>query len=191
MYGDAPLQGGVYTEGRRAAGERQRGGEGHVRRSLSGLMKGGPPEMPWKILVVDIQGNPAKIHLVLARSEPASVTIPVPNEWVNEAIRRMLAMENVIRRAASGMPLELHYPAPTPPPAQRVAAQRPQEERDPKRMRVTTLEAAGEEGKKEEEEEGEEEEEHTSDNSGSDDSIDDPSYKKDPKEKDDDDDSDD
>ncbi|KAI8542628.1 hypothetical protein RHMOL_Rhmol08G0152300 [Rhododendron molle] len=49
----------------------------------------------------------------------------VPNEWVNEAIRLMLAMENVIRRAASGMPLELHYPAPTPPPAQRAAAQRP------------------------------------------------------------------
>ncbi|KAI8522295.1 hypothetical protein RHMOL_RhmolUnG0004900 [Rhododendron molle] len=47
-----------------------------------------------------------------------------PNEWVNEAVRRMLAIENVIRRATSGMPLELHYPAPTPPPAQRAAAQR-------------------------------------------------------------------
>ncbi|KAI8555277.1 hypothetical protein RHMOL_Rhmol05G0162500 [Rhododendron molle] len=39
-------------------------------------------------------------------------------EWVNEAVRCVLAMENVIRTAASGMPLELHYPAPTPPPAQ-------------------------------------------------------------------------
>ncbi|KAI8529983.1 hypothetical protein RHMOL_Rhmol11G0018400 [Rhododendron molle] len=26
----------------------------------------------------------------------------VPNEWVNEAIRRMLALENVVRRATSG-----------------------------------------------------------------------------------------
>ncbi|KAI8542717.1 hypothetical protein RHMOL_Rhmol08G0160800 [Rhododendron molle] len=50
----------------------------------------------------------------------------VPNEWVNEALCRMLAMENVIRRAASGIPLELRYPVPPPPQAQQAAAQRPQ-----------------------------------------------------------------
>ncbi|KAI8555090.1 hypothetical protein RHMOL_Rhmol05G0147300 [Rhododendron molle] len=47
-------------------------------------------------------------------------------EWVNEAIRRMLALENVVRRAASGLPLKLRYPAPSPPRAQRAAAKRPQ-----------------------------------------------------------------
>ncbi|KAI8568933.1 hypothetical protein RHMOL_Rhmol02G0239400 [Rhododendron molle] len=89
-------------------------------------MVGGPPEMSWKIPVVDRQGNPAEIHLVPARVEPPSVTVSVPNEWVNEAIRCMLAMENVIKRAASGLPLELRYPAPSPPRAQNAAAQRPQ-----------------------------------------------------------------
>ncbi|KAI8529895.1 hypothetical protein RHMOL_Rhmol11G0010300 [Rhododendron molle] len=50
----------------------------------------------------------------------------VPSEWVNEVVYRMQAMENVIRRAVSGMPLELHYPTPTPPPVQRAAVQRSQ-----------------------------------------------------------------
>ncbi|KAI8529956.1 hypothetical protein RHMOL_Rhmol11G0016300 [Rhododendron molle] len=95
--------------------------------------------MSWKIPVVDTQGNPVEIHLVPARVKPPSVTVPlnnielplhVPNEWVNEAIRRMVAMENVIRRAASGMPLELLHPAPSPPRAQRAATQRPQEQED-------------------------------------------------------------
>ncbi|KAI8547539.1 hypothetical protein RHMOL_Rhmol07G0204000 [Rhododendron molle] len=35
-------------------------------------------------------------------------------------------MENVIRRAASGMPLELRYLVPPPPQAQRASAQKPQ-----------------------------------------------------------------
>ncbi|KAI8568337.1 hypothetical protein RHMOL_Rhmol02G0190300 [Rhododendron molle] len=72
------------------------------------------------------EGNPAEVHLVPARVEPPSVIVSVPNEWVNEAIRHMLAMENVIRRAASGLPLELRYLAPSPPRAQRAAAKRPQ-----------------------------------------------------------------
>ncbi|KAI8542865.1 hypothetical protein RHMOL_Rhmol08G0173200 [Rhododendron molle] len=186
---------GAAEEGR-AARERQRGGKGRVGQSLSGPVRGEPPEMSWKISVVDTQGNPAEIHLVPARAEPESVTVSVPNECVNEAVRRMLAMENVIRRAASGMPLELHYLAPTPPLAQRAAAQRPQrpsqEERDPKRARVTTPEATEVEEEEEEEEEGEEEEEqHPSTSSGYGDSVDDPPYKKDPQEQEDDDDSDD
>ncbi|KAI8524807.1 hypothetical protein RHMOL_Rhmol13G0178500 [Rhododendron molle] len=114
-FRDVQSQARGAAEERRAAGERSRGGEGRVRRSLSGPMRGGSPEMSWKIPVVDTQGNPTEIHLVPARAEPPSVTVSVPNEWVNEAVRRMLAMENVIRRAASGMPLELCYPTPSPP----------------------------------------------------------------------------
>ncbi|KAI8542634.1 hypothetical protein RHMOL_Rhmol08G0152900 [Rhododendron molle] len=79
--------------------------------------------MPWKVKVVDSHGNQAEVQLVPARVEPTVVTIQVPVEWVNEAIRRMLALENVVRRAASGMPLELRYPTPTAQPA---ASQRTQ-----------------------------------------------------------------
>ncbi|KAI8550606.1 hypothetical protein RHMOL_Rhmol06G0120500 [Rhododendron molle] len=127
-FRDVQSQAHGAAEERKAAGERTRSGEGHVRRHLSGPVRGGPPQMSWKILVVDTQGNPAKIHLVPARVEPPSVTVPVPNEWVNEAIRRILAMENMIRRAASGIPLELRYTAPSPPRAPRAAAQKPQEQ---------------------------------------------------------------
>ncbi|KAI8568400.1 hypothetical protein RHMOL_Rhmol02G0196100 [Rhododendron molle] len=91
---------------------------------MNGTVRGGPPESLWKISVVDNQGNPAEAHLTPARVEPAPVTILVPSEWVNEAVRRKLAMENVIIRVASGMPLELHYPTPTPPPAQPAAIPR-------------------------------------------------------------------
>ncbi|KAI8559581.1 hypothetical protein RHMOL_Rhmol04G0185500 [Rhododendron molle] len=71
---------------RRAAAEIQRGGEGHVRCKVSRPIVGGPPELLWKVDVVDSQGNPAE----------------VPVEWVNEAVRRMLALENVVQgRAAS------------------------------------------------------------------------------------------
>ncbi|KAI8550536.1 hypothetical protein RHMOL_Rhmol06G0114800 [Rhododendron molle] len=125
-FRDVRSQARGAAEERRAAGERSSGGKGRVWRSLSGPVVGGPPEMSWKIPVVDTQGNPAEIHVVPTRVEPSSVAIPVPNEWVNEAIRRMLAMENVIMRAASGPPLELRYPAPSPPRVQRAAAQRPQ-----------------------------------------------------------------
>ncbi|KAI8549191.1 hypothetical protein RHMOL_Rhmol06G0007200 [Rhododendron molle] len=59
---------------------------------------------------------------VITVAEAEKLKLPdfseVPNEWVNEAVRRMLVMDNVIRRATSGMPLELHYPAPTPTPTQ-------------------------------------------------------------------------
>ncbi|KAI8535785.1 hypothetical protein RHMOL_Rhmol10G0201000 [Rhododendron molle] len=118
----------VQSQARGAAEERGAagGGEGRVRWSLSGHVRGGPLELSWKIPVVDTQGNLAEIHLVPAKVEPPSVTVPVPNEWVNEAICRMLALDNVVRRAASGMPLELRYPAPSPPRAQRAAAKRPQ-----------------------------------------------------------------
>lgn len=97
-----------------------------MRRSLSAPVVGGPPEMPWNIAVVDTQGNPGEIQLIPARVEPAPVTVQVPIEWVNEAVRHMLAMENVIRRAASGIPSQIGYPAPTPAPAQRAAVQRTQ-----------------------------------------------------------------
>ncbi|KAI8559817.1 hypothetical protein RHMOL_Rhmol04G0204300 [Rhododendron molle] len=97
----------------RAAVERERRGKGHVKHRASRPVVGGPPELPWKVKVVDSQGNLAEVQLVPVRVEPAAVTVQVPVEWVNEAVRRMLALENVVRRAASGMPLELRYPAST------------------------------------------------------------------------------
>ncbi|KAI8538536.1 hypothetical protein RHMOL_Rhmol09G0111200 [Rhododendron molle] len=63
----------------------------------------------------------------------------VPNEWVNKAIRRMLALENVVRRAASGFPLELRYPARSPPRGQRAAAKKLEEQEDT----VTSTEETG------------------------------------------------
>ncbi|XP_058216522.1 uncharacterized protein LOC131327401 [Rhododendron vialii] len=105
------------AEERRAAGEKEKGGKGRVRRSLSGPVRGGPPELLWKIAVVDSQGNPAELHLAPARVEPTPITVPVPTEWANEAVRRMLALENIVRRTASGLPLDLCYLTPTPPPA--------------------------------------------------------------------------
>ncbi|XP_058198397.1 uncharacterized protein LOC131313921 [Rhododendron vialii] len=103
-------------------------------------MRGGPPELTWHIAVVDSQGNPAELHLAPARVEPAPVTMPVPNEWVNEAVRRMLALENVIRRAASGLPLDLRYP---PSAAQRSqtqgrAAPRRKSAREPPQKKLAT-----------------------------------------------------
>ncbi|KAI8555030.1 hypothetical protein RHMOL_Rhmol05G0142500 [Rhododendron molle] len=95
-----------------------------MERRVSRPVVGGPPELPWKVKVVDSQGNPAKVQLVPARVEPAAVTVQVPVEWVNEAVRRMLALENVVRRAVSGMPLELRYPASTAQLAQAVAPRR-------------------------------------------------------------------
>ncbi|KAI8572595.1 hypothetical protein RHMOL_Rhmol01G0211800 [Rhododendron molle] len=92
-FRDVQSQACGAAEERRAAG----GGEGRVRRSLSRPERGGPPELSWKIPVMHAQGNPAEIHLVPARVEPPSVSVLVPNEWVNEAIRRMLALENVVR----------------------------------------------------------------------------------------------
>ncbi|KAI8538396.1 hypothetical protein RHMOL_Rhmol09G0099800 [Rhododendron molle] len=82
----------------RAAAEALRGGERRVRRRESRPVVGGPPELVWK----------------------------VPAEWVNEALRRMLALENLVRRAAQGMPLQLRYPAPTAQPAQAAASRRTQ-----------------------------------------------------------------
>ncbi|KAI8559891.1 hypothetical protein RHMOL_Rhmol04G0211100 [Rhododendron molle] len=83
---------------RRATAEALRGGEHCVRRRESRPVVGGPPELLWK----------------------------VPVEWVNEAVRRMLALENVVRRAAYGFPLELRYPAPTAQPAQTATPRRTQ-----------------------------------------------------------------
>ncbi|XP_058193894.1 uncharacterized protein LOC131310732 [Rhododendron vialii] len=85
------------TEERRAITVRQSNGESRVRRGPSGPVRGGPLELRWQIAVVDSQGNLAELHLIPARVEPAPVTVPVSNEWVNEAVRRMLALENVIR----------------------------------------------------------------------------------------------
>ncbi|KAI8536034.1 hypothetical protein RHMOL_Rhmol10G0224100 [Rhododendron molle] len=110
----------------RAAGERARGGEGRVRHHAGVPVRGGPPEMSWTIPVTDAQGNLAEIHLVPARVEPPPVTVPAPAEWVNEAVRRMLALENLVRRVAGGFQLELRYPAPTAPQAQRAAGTKPQ-----------------------------------------------------------------
>ncbi|KAI8530384.1 hypothetical protein RHMOL_Rhmol11G0054100 [Rhododendron molle] len=111
---------------RRAAAEVQRGGERRVRRRESRPVVGGPPELVWKVDVVDHQGNTAEVELVPALREPAAVTVQVPAEWVNEALRRMLALENLVRRAAQGMPLQLRYPAPAAQPAQAAASRRTQ-----------------------------------------------------------------
>ncbi|KAI8568262.1 hypothetical protein RHMOL_Rhmol02G0184300 [Rhododendron molle] len=112
------------AEERRAAGERARGGEGRVRHHAGVPVRGGPPEMSWVVPVTDAQGNLAEIHLVPARVEPPPVTVPAPAEWVNEAVRRMLALENLVRRAVGGFQLELRYPVPTAPQAQRAAAKK-------------------------------------------------------------------
>ncbi|KAI8550575.1 hypothetical protein RHMOL_Rhmol06G0117800 [Rhododendron molle] len=125
-FRDVQSQARGVAEERRAAGERARGGEGRVRHHTGVPVRGGPPEMSWTVPVVDTQGNPAEIHLAPARVEPPPVTVPVPTEWVNETIRRMLAFENLVRRAAGGFPLELRYPAPSLPQAQRAAAKKPQ-----------------------------------------------------------------
>ncbi|KAI8571881.1 hypothetical protein RHMOL_Rhmol01G0154400 [Rhododendron molle] len=47
------------------------------------------------------EGNPAVVELVPACIEPAAVTVQVPVEWVNEAVRRMLALENVAQGRAA------------------------------------------------------------------------------------------
>ncbi|KAI8529789.1 hypothetical protein RHMOL_Rhmol11G0000800 [Rhododendron molle] len=99
---DVRSQARGVAEERRATGERARDGEGRVRHHAGVPVRGRPPEMSWTVPVMDALGNPAEIHLAPARVEPPPVTVPVPNEWVNEAIRRMLALENVVRRAAQG-----------------------------------------------------------------------------------------
>ncbi|KAI8568398.1 hypothetical protein RHMOL_Rhmol02G0195900 [Rhododendron molle] len=125
-FRDVRSQARGAAEKRRAAGERARGGEGCVRHHAGVPVRGGPPEMSWIVPVVDAQGNPAEIHLAPARVEPPPVTVPVPNEWVTEAIRRMLALENLVRRATGGFPLELRYPVLSPPRAQRAVAKKTQ-----------------------------------------------------------------
>ncbi|KAI8542994.1 hypothetical protein RHMOL_Rhmol08G0184100 [Rhododendron molle] len=86
--------------------------------------------LPARVDVVDHQGNTAEVELVPALREPAAVTVQVPAEWVNEALRRMLALENLVRRAAQGMPLQLRYPAPAAQPAQAAAASQGLRHRD-------------------------------------------------------------
>ncbi|KAI8538463.1 hypothetical protein RHMOL_Rhmol09G0106000 [Rhododendron molle] len=123
----------------------------------------------------------------------------------------MLVMENVIRRAASGMPLELRYPAPTAQPAQVATSRRTQEftacrnkQRGARKAvarewyRIEMRERPSQEESvrkkwlilpelsEEEEAEGEEEEAR----SDSDDTADDPGYLQDPTENVDDDDDD-
>ncbi|KAI8568132.1 hypothetical protein RHMOL_Rhmol02G0173600 [Rhododendron molle] len=121
-FRDVRSQAHGAAEERRAAGERSRGGEGRVRVHASMPMRGGPPEMSWRIPVVDAQGNQVEIHLVPARVEPPSVTVPVPNEWVNEAIRRMLAFENVVRRAGQATSRSKRTRS---PPQKKIAARTP------------------------------------------------------------------
>ncbi|KAI8534659.1 hypothetical protein RHMOL_Rhmol10G0107200 [Rhododendron molle] len=62
---------------RRAAAEVQRGGERRVRRRESRPVVGGPPELVWKVDVVDHQGNTAELELVPALREPTAVTVQV------------------------------------------------------------------------------------------------------------------
>ncbi|KAI8574623.1 hypothetical protein RHMOL_Rhmol01G0368500 [Rhododendron molle] len=192
---------------RRAAAGRQKGKKVRVKHPESRPVIGGPPELSWKVPVVDTQGNPAEIHLAPARVEPPPVTVQVPTEWVNEAFRRMLALENIVRRAAMGFPLELRYP-PAPQTAQRAAAQRPQTRssqpiaaskeaakktvaRAEERYRIEMREVQGREEPVrkrlvmpepvEEDEEGDEEDEEEV-RSESDDTVDDPRYLQDPHE---------
>ncbi|KAI8559954.1 hypothetical protein RHMOL_Rhmol04G0216800 [Rhododendron molle] len=108
------------AEERRAAKERSRGGEGRVRVHAGVPVRGGPPEMSWIVPVVDAQGNPAAIHLVPARVEPPPVIVPVPNEWVNEAIRRMLALENMAQGRATSRSKRARSP-----PQKKLAARTP------------------------------------------------------------------
>jgi hypothetical protein len=65
------------AEERRAAEERQRGGESRRKIGLGRPVRGGPPDLTWKIAVVDAQGNPGEVHLAPARTEPALVTVQV------------------------------------------------------------------------------------------------------------------
>ncbi|KAI8562215.1 hypothetical protein RHMOL_Rhmol03G0017400 [Rhododendron molle] len=111
---------------RRAAAERQKGKKVRVKRPKSRPVIGRPPELLWKVDVVDSQGNTTEVELVPALREPAAVTVQVPIEWVNEALRRMLALENLVRRAAQGMPLTLRYPAPAAQSAQAATPRRTQ-----------------------------------------------------------------
>ncbi|KAI8547556.1 hypothetical protein RHMOL_Rhmol07G0205400 [Rhododendron molle] len=60
---------------RRAAAEVRRGGERRERRRESRPVVGGPPELLWKVDVVDHQGNTAEVELVPALREPAAVTV--------------------------------------------------------------------------------------------------------------------
>ncbi|KAI8559702.1 hypothetical protein RHMOL_Rhmol04G0194600 [Rhododendron molle] len=135
-----------------------------------------------------------------------------PAEWVNEAVRRMLALENLVRQAAGGFQLELRYPtrssqvaAGKEPVGQTMARaeeqfriavrKRPslEEQRAHKRPKLVLLPTFEDEkeddgDEKVDEEEEEEEEEHSPARSDSDDSVDDPAYQEDPKDGADDDD---
>ncbi|KAI8551458.1 hypothetical protein RHMOL_Rhmol06G0187500 [Rhododendron molle] len=183
---------------KRAAAEVPRGGESRVRRRENRPVVGRPPELLWKVDVVDHQGNPAEVELVPARTELTAVTVQVPVEWVNEAVRRMLALENVVRRAAYGFPLELRYPAPTAQPAQAAAPRSTQAAaRTEVRYRIERRERSGQgeparkkqlvlaqpREEEEEEERGEEENEEDEEaRSDSDDTADDPRYLQNPHE---------
>ncbi|KAI8535522.1 hypothetical protein RHMOL_Rhmol10G0180500 [Rhododendron molle] len=192
------------AEERRATRERERGGEGRVRRSLSRPVIG--LEMSWKIPVVGTQGNPAEIHLVPARVEPPSMTIPAQGHAASTSKRTRSPPQNKMAMRMPTPPVTTRRQTRSSQPAaaseeavrQTVAraelqyqikmCERPSHEegRAQKRPRLILPEIS-----EEEEEEGdEEEEEHSSARSDSDDSVDDPPYKKDPKERGDDDDDD-
>ncbi|KAI8554996.1 hypothetical protein RHMOL_Rhmol05G0139500 [Rhododendron molle] len=57
--------------------ERQRRVETCVKWGLGVLVVGGPPELSWKMAVIDAQGDVAEIYLTPARAEPAPVTVLV------------------------------------------------------------------------------------------------------------------
>ncbi|KAI8560393.1 hypothetical protein RHMOL_Rhmol04G0252100 [Rhododendron molle] len=137
-------------------------------------------------------------------------TTAVPNEWVNEAIRRMLALENVVKTPAPSVASQRQTRSSQPIAASKEAARqavayaeeqfqiamrkRPssEEQRAQKKPKLILLPTSEDEEEEEEgdEEEGEEEEEHSFARSDFDDSVDDPAYKEDPKEGADDDDDD-
>ncbi|KAI8559363.1 hypothetical protein RHMOL_Rhmol04G0167400 [Rhododendron molle] len=143
------------VEERRATGERSRGGEGRARQSASisvkrrtsrDVMEDSSSRRSGKssrdtlgacqsrATVRDRSGMNLTyilIHAPLLNSfDDIELPLQVPNEWVNEGIRRMLALENVVRRAASSLPLELRYQAPSPPRAQELL---------PRGLRYTTI----------------------------------------------------
>ncbi|XP_058225789.1 uncharacterized protein LOC131334672 isoform X2 [Rhododendron vialii] len=108
----------------RGASSRPRGETPRSRERTSYAAVGGLPRLSWTLAVRDAQGEAATIQFEAARTEPAQITGPVPVEWVEEAVRLMLAMEKEFHKIAGGTPLQLHYP-PAVTPAPTPASSRP------------------------------------------------------------------
>ncbi|KAI8538356.1 hypothetical protein RHMOL_Rhmol09G0096500 [Rhododendron molle] len=177
---------------RRAAAEIQRGGERRVRRRESRPVVGGPPELLWKVDVVDSQGNPTEVQLTPARIEPVAVTVQAQGRAASKKRARSPPRAQTTMPPAATRHTRSSQPAAASKEASRKAVARAEE-----LYRIEMHDRSGQDEpacKKqlilsqpaEEEEEGEEGEEEA--RSGSDDTADDPNYLQDPTENLDDDD---